>query len=569
MPDHSALIQATVTGHATPAQLRDLPEPVQSVCLALTALPTVHLRNQALRAVHHYLSSAPDRPLHPPAIQAIVQPWLPPRPVAQPSLPPFPAFALPAWLARYVQAESAATQTPADLAGLLALAALATACAGWAQVNPWDHWREPLNLYTLVALPSASRKSAVFSHVAQPILRFEASLAPTTAAVRSQQANHRAILTRALHHAQSRAARDDPQQPRHAQRAADLSQQLDRLPRAPLTRLVTDDCSPERLVTLLAANHGRLALLSPEVGLFDILAGRYNRGASANLDAVLKAHAGDPILVERVTRASDFVPQPALTIGLTVQPRVLATLGNQPSFRGRGLLARFLYAVPAPTLGHRQTRPTPVPANLAARYHQHVRALLQYGQAHLNTGRPAHVLTMSPQAANQLAHFAAEIEQWLAPGSPLQPISDWLGKLLGATARLAGLLHLAAATPANVAAALTQPIPADQASHAIQLARYLVPHARAAFDHIDQRDPAATADPLVETLRRLSQATIERRALWRATHRRYRSPAALDAAIHQLIKRGLLRPIPLPRAATGRPHGGHYAVHPHLWHPAD
>src|SRR5215204_6560889 len=104
-------------------------------------------------------------------------PWPEPTPFGRPKLPEFPARALPTWLSNLVRSEARATQTPTDLAGLLSLAVLATACAGRVTVNPWGDWHEPLNLFLMVALPPGHRKSAVFSSIVQPLQQYEAEAA--------------------------------------------------------------------------------------------------------------------------------------------------------------------------------------------------------------------------------------------------------------------------------------------------------------------------------------------------------------------------------------------------------
>ena len=74
--------------------------------------------------------------------------WSPPVPFDHVDLPPFPTDALVDWLEAFVEAEATATQTPEDLAGMLALSACAAAVAGKIEVQVRSGWREPLNLYT-------------------------------------------------------------------------------------------------------------------------------------------------------------------------------------------------------------------------------------------------------------------------------------------------------------------------------------------------------------------------------------------------------------------------------------
>jgi replicative DNA helicase len=67
------------------------------------------------------------------------------------------------------------------------------------------------------------------------------------------------------------------------------------------------------------------------------------------------------------------------------------------------------------------------------------------------------------------------VEPQLAPYGELSHVSDWGGKLVGAVARIAGLLHMALhynAEPWESVIAL------ETVEHAIQIGYYLIPHAR-------------------------------------------------------------------------------------------
>ncbi len=56
------------------------------------------------------------------------------------ALPAFPVEVLPTWVGQYVTAVATATQTPADLGGMLALAVLATVAAGAGEIQPRPGW---------------------------------------------------------------------------------------------------------------------------------------------------------------------------------------------------------------------------------------------------------------------------------------------------------------------------------------------------------------------------------------------------------------------------------------------
>jgi replicative DNA helicase len=57
-------------------------------------------------------------------------------------VPPFPVDALPPWVAGMVLAVAEFTQTPLDLPGCLALAALSTAAGGRAEIEVRPGWRD-------------------------------------------------------------------------------------------------------------------------------------------------------------------------------------------------------------------------------------------------------------------------------------------------------------------------------------------------------------------------------------------------------------------------------------------
>src|SRR4029453_237961 len=73
----------------------------------------------------------------------------------------------------YVAAVATATQTPPDLAGMLALAVLATVAAGAVEVEPRPGWREPLCLFMAGGRDAGARKSSVFSAPPRPVADFE------------------------------------------------------------------------------------------------------------------------------------------------------------------------------------------------------------------------------------------------------------------------------------------------------------------------------------------------------------------------------------------------------------
>jgi replicative DNA helicase len=504
---------------------------------------------------------------------------LPLRPVAV--LPLFPTSALPDWLAQFVAAESVATQTPADLAGMLALSAVAALAAGIVRVQIRPGWQEPVNIYTATALPPGARKSAVFADMTRPLVRFDSDEVDRMRAIILEETVSKKIAERARDQAETAAGKATADsRDRLAAEAIDAADKAARIivPAAP--RLLADDATPEALSSLLADSpYGRIALMSPEGGLFEMMAGRYQSGP--NLDVYLKGHAGDSIRVDRKSRNPEFVERPAVTVGLAVQPEVLRVLEDRPGFRGRGLLARFLYALPVNTVGGRVVGAPAVPREIGEAYRDKMQALArslrdEAEAARLRRSASADdaaigegeviVLTFDVAADLRLREFETELEPRLHPDSgDLAPVTDWAAKLAGAVARVAALLHLAE----TVDGRLSEPVTVATVGKAIEIGRYLIGHAVAAFDLMGNSDPAlADARLFLQWIERTGAESFTRRDLFRAlTGHRFPKVTALDPGIGLLEAHGYLRRTasPAPGSTGGRPRAPVFEVNPN-WH---
>jgi replicative DNA helicase len=196
----------------------------------------------------------------------------------------------------------------------------------------------------------------------RPVADFERQQATAALPAITETATLRRMADQAAAYAEAAASKApiDQQEERQAEAIARAAEAAN-LVVPPVPRWLVDDATPEALAGLLAT-YGRIALLSPEGDVFDQMAGRYNQQVGPNLGVYLKGHAGDLLKVDRRGRAPEYVERPCLTIGLAVQPDVLQGLASRPGFRGRGLLARFLYSLPQSLVGHRQPGPHPSPS---------------------------------------------------------------------------------------------------------------------------------------------------------------------------------------------------------------
>jgi replicative DNA helicase len=235
--------------------------------------------------------------------------WEPPVPFGATGSPPtFPVEVLPGWLGEYVAAVATATQTPPDLAGMLALAVLATVAAGAVEVQPRPGWREPLCLFVAVAMDAGTRKSSVFTALTRPGAEFERQQAAAALPAITETITLRRIADQAAAHAEAAASKApiDQQEERQAEAIARAAEAANLIV-PPVPRWLVDDATPEALAGLLAT-YGRIALLSPEGDVFDQMAGRYNPTAGPNLGVYLKGHAGDLLKVDRRGRPPRIRP---------------------------------------------------------------------------------------------------------------------------------------------------------------------------------------------------------------------------------------------------------------------
>jgi len=404
--------------------------------------------------------------------------WPKPIPLDKLERPPFPVDALPKVIRDYAAALSESLQVPVDLPANLILTAISAPLAKrfCAQVLP--DWIEPCNLYSVTALPPAHRKSATFKAVTEPIEAMEKRARQNLAPLVTKRTSEIRIMSARLKQAEKRAMEADPGE--QASAMDEVHELQGKIPQPlHLPRLVADNVTQEKLISLLADNGGRLALLSAEGGIFNIMDGQYNKsGSGPDIDVFLKAHAGDHIRTDRMSRSGDKVDNAALTIGLTVQPEVLLEMVQNSAFRKRGLPARFLFSYPHAPLGARLIdTPSILPpirhgyTNLIRRLYEH--SLKETGETQL----PGELILLDHQAQALFSEYRHRNEAALGPGQPLEYISDWGGKLCGAIIRLSVVLH-ASQHPENPAGVA---ISADTIASAITLGDYYESHALAVF----------------------------------------------------------------------------------------
>jgi len=465
-------------------------------------------------------------------------------------LPAFPTHVLPGTLRRWVKAESHATQTPPDLAAMLGLSVCSAAIARRVVVEPRPGWFEPTNLFTTVLLEPGNRKSAVFGDAMKPLRELEAELIeaarPDVARAQSERRQDEARL-RKLEKTAAEKHGEEAEQARHE--ACNLAADLTDSPEPALPRLIVDDATSEKLGIMLSEQGGRIASVSPEGGVFDLMSGMYSKSGMPQFGVYLMGHSGDDLITDRVSRRSVRVERPALTCAYAMQPAVIKGLAESAAFRGRGLLARFLYAAPQSWIGERKIAPEPVSESIREAYRQTVRSLAEV--------EDEIILRLSADAGALLRGWETEIEDMLAEGGQMEITRDWGAKLAGATLRLAAVLHCVDRGPVGL-------IERPTIAAAVEIGRYLIPHAEAVLDMMSATEDSTDDDAryVLRWIERHDLREFTKRDAQQHGKRRFPKADDINPALDELAKRGYIRLRPVEVSGPGRPPSPTYEVNP-------
>lgn len=476
--------------------------------------------------------------------------WEAPIPFGRYDLEPFPTDALPPDIGEYVEAVAESTQTPVDMAGTAALTLVSVCAQGKYVIRGKADWIEPLNTFSNIIASPSERKSAVLHAVVSPADNYEVQYNLRNAGRVESSKMRKRVLERRQKAVEDKVAKGNAEEGELERIAQEIAEFEDEKP----LHLYVDDITTEKLVSVMASNRGRAALISSEGGIFDTLAGIYTK--NVNIDVMLKGYSGDTIRVDRIGRESESIMNPSLTILLMTQPKVVSDVLSNATFRGRGLTARFLYCLPASSVGDRRFQSTPVPDAVYRRYEQKIVNMLEEEYP----GKPA-VISLSPEASELLTAFAEEIEPRLK--TDYAEIADWAGKLVGNTLRIAGLLCRAGVYRAPEFLNDDDALVVDGATmaNAIRLGRYYLSHALAVYDVIPEATMHRQAERILQMIRENNLTEFNRRMAMRCC-RSFKTVAEIQPVLDFLDDYGYIIRKPDKAVTSGRPPLPKYAVNP-------
>lgn len=477
-------------------------------------------------------------------IPAGLEPWDSPVPFELIEAPDFPVECLPYPMASFVGALAESTQTPPEMASVLSLGVLATAFQSRFEVEINTDWKEPLCLYTVAVASPGERKSSVIAALTRPIYDYEAMRHDLEKDEIEQNRQRKRMLEMAVDNAEKAAtkamvttgrkgkknesdAAPESLQSQAQQRAIELNDELTNFKEMYPFRLLVDDTTPEKLVDIMDKHEGCITVASAEGGVFDSLAGRYDKGAS--FDVYLKGHAGDPIIVDRIGRKANYIKKPRLTMILTIQPDVLSGLMDNPTLRGRGLCGRFMYAVCKSKVGNRKIDPETIPQAVKDEYQRFIQRIV--------SGTESGIIHLSKEAQRLQLKYSALVERRL--GNEWEFMKDWGGKAVGAMLRIAALIHASECLedPSTV------PISADVVTRAVNIVEALGVHAMAAYQVMGADKDLEEARYLWKRIESTGQERISKRDLIRLCHGKFKKAEEMEPAMQVLVEMNYIQRI--------------------------
>ena len=425
------------------------------------------------------------------------------------ALPAFPLEMVPAWMSDMIRAVAANTETDACMAAVtvLGLASVPLSNRFTVLTRTWSE--RGLNLAIASIAASGELKTAVFGRLDEPLRRHEREVLADEAPgrrdherARKDAGMHLSVARQGLAKAVKSAvvARADFEKSPEAlvkseEAVAAARKHLNGLEAgfndgdaeqpAPYA-LLADDSTPEALQRQMAQQDGRVGVVSAESELFLMAAGRYS-DKGPNLQVYLSGFSGEPLRGDRITREMPQVEHPGLSIVISTQPVVLEEARRNAYLQRRGVLARFLFAVPTSRAGTRHLVDRPiVPSAVDREYSEALMRLCRLGDAQRSS---------APVQLRLIGEAGRRLEVWhddvLEPRrhrekgdlGASEAMAAWSGRLHGLVVRIVGVLHVA--KHLEDAAAVT--IEPGTVTAAIAIGEWAIDHAFAAFG-IDRLD---------------------------------------------------------------------------------
>jgi hypothetical protein len=346
-------------------------------------------------------------------------PWNP-QPLRRYDQPlPYPVERLPAIIREAIEQVADYVQAPMALVAGCALSAVSAAVQTQFSVRRDERLHGPASLFFLTIAESGERKSSVDSFFMQPLRDWDAHQ-------RKEQKRWEQ-----MHREQMEAWEASG---REGDRPEDV-------PVVP--RMLRGDDTAEALIAHLD-KYPIAAVISAEAGVIFGSHSMKAENAQRNMGLLNQIWDGGPIREARVGRGETVIESARGTMGLMLQPDLLAKFNEKTDGLGRGIgfFARFLMCHPETTQGTRFYKEPPEMPEVQA-FQVRVAQLLLLPAGYDDFGRLiGHCCSFDTAAKDAWIRFQNEVEELSATDQEYSTIRDVASKAGENAARLACCLHV-------------------------------------------------------------------------------------------------------------------------------
>jgi Protein of unknown function (DUF3987)/Bifunctional DNA primase/polymerase, N-terminal/Primase C terminal 2 (PriCT-2) len=358
---------------------------------------------------------------------------------------PYPLEALPDGIRSAVDEVQAYVKCPVSLVASSALAALAIAAQGLADVRRDARLLGPCGLYFLLVADSSERKSTVDKQFSKAVRDYDQkqrrAFAPRVQIYEAQLTAWEAT-NKGLKSNVERAAKTG--KPSEEAEEALEKHALEKPAKVRVPCLLYENATTEALLSSMADNNSMAAIVSAEGGT--VLGGYSMRadGLMQNLATLNKLWDGDGQSVRRATTKSFDLQNPRLAISLAVQTETIRQFIDKTGglARGSGFAARFLTSCPESTAGSRDYEEPRSMPHLDA-FQARVGELLDLVPMPDDEGQVRrYVLDLSPEAKEHWKGRYNAVELSMGRGGGFADLKDVAGKAAENAARIAACFHI-------------------------------------------------------------------------------------------------------------------------------
>ncbi|MBK3497170.1 DUF3987 domain-containing protein [Viridibacillus sp. YIM B01967] len=463
--------------------------------------------------------------------------WQPPITFEKLALKPFDVNVFPSLFKNMVLSVSRFTQTPVDLASICLIGGLSTVLQKKFHVEPITGWKEPLNTYTAVLLQASNRKSTVFGLMMEPIFEYESKLIKLHQEEQKKNVKQLSLLKKRIDKIENEYAKSGDSE--LLDQLEELWASSEKLKLKPAPALVLDNSTEEVIVSRITQNSERIAIASSEGDLFERLKSSIKLEAS-KLDVYLKGYSGDSLRTDRISRDTERIEEPLVTICISAQPTIIQDMPQK--IIDRGLIPRFLIAIPEDLLGKRDVyNAEPVDPVIKKSYNDLISKLLNFEE------NDSVALKLSSESYDVLKKFEYDVETLFLPEQLYgDELKSWGGKIIGNLLRIAGLLHVAKhAESAKVKSDIPTMIDVKTLEEALSLKEYFDSQIANAFGIMFNKESNDSAQHLLRKLALLAQekktSKISKQDLWQKTKKIFTTAPPFNLALKTLEERGFIQ----------------------------